>query len=324
MALYKSMQDLIGSTPLVRLHHFSLPEGVRLFAKLELWNPAGSVKDRIGKYMPACIGWLDVAGIKWAGGFQNDQRRQLGLPYVTSLILLADPRIGTFRAVMDGAWITTMRTGAQTAVALRYLFPQKEIRIGLYGAGAQGRTQISAISQWFDILGLTVYDIVPGAAARFADEMAPLVKGKIEVAGEPEQAAEGDAIITVTQSRTPIVRTEWVRPGTLVFPMGSYQEVEDSLLLGADKIIVDHVEQCLHRGALSGLAQRGKLTGEDIYATVGELAAGSKKVDRIGSQRIVVVPIGTGAMDIAVAGCVYFKALERGIGSSFEFVRYDG
>ena len=51
MSYYESMQALIGNTPLVRLTHFDLPENVRLFAKLELWNPAGSVKDRIGKYM---------------------------------------------------------------------------------------------------------------------------------------------------------------------------------------------------------------------------------------------------------------------------------
>ena len=51
MAYYESMQSLIGNTPLVRLNNFDLPEGIRLFAKLELWNPAGSVKDRIGKYM---------------------------------------------------------------------------------------------------------------------------------------------------------------------------------------------------------------------------------------------------------------------------------
>ena len=51
MPLYKSMQELIGNTPLVELTHFGLPDGARLFAKLELYNPAGSVKDRIGKYM---------------------------------------------------------------------------------------------------------------------------------------------------------------------------------------------------------------------------------------------------------------------------------
>lgn len=51
MALYDSMQALIGNTPLVKLDHLGLPEGAELYAKLELYNPAGSVKDRIGRYM---------------------------------------------------------------------------------------------------------------------------------------------------------------------------------------------------------------------------------------------------------------------------------
>lgn len=51
MAVYESMQDLIGNTPIVRLTHLDLPAGASLYAKLETYNPAGSVKDRIGKYM---------------------------------------------------------------------------------------------------------------------------------------------------------------------------------------------------------------------------------------------------------------------------------
>ena len=51
MAIYQSMQNLIGNTPLVRLTHLGFPEGAHVFAKLELWNPSGSVKDRTGLYM---------------------------------------------------------------------------------------------------------------------------------------------------------------------------------------------------------------------------------------------------------------------------------
>lgn len=65
MAYYESMQDLIGNTPLVKLSHLDLPEGVQLFAKLELYNPAGSVKDRIGKFMLADA---EEKGVLKAGG----------------------------------------------------------------------------------------------------------------------------------------------------------------------------------------------------------------------------------------------------------------
>lgn len=65
--------------------------------------------------VPAYVGWLDSAGSKWAGGFLGNAR--FGLPYISSMILLINLRNGQFRAVMDGALITNMRTGAQTAVA---------------------------------------------------------------------------------------------------------------------------------------------------------------------------------------------------------------
>ena len=61
--------------------------------------------------MPAYVGWCDTAGLKWAGGFLGE-RKKAGLPYITSMILLLDPHLGEFRAVMDGAFITNMRTGA--------------------------------------------------------------------------------------------------------------------------------------------------------------------------------------------------------------------
>ncbi|MEL7648704.1 MAG: ornithine cyclodeaminase family protein [Sedimentibacter sp.] len=269
--------------------------------------------------MPAFIGWLDVAGIKWAGGFLG-KRKELGLPYITSMILLIDPKIGNFKAVMDGEYITSYRTGAQTAVALKYLLDKKSIKIGLYGAGMQGHTQTLAISQLFDIEELKVYDIYKEAALKFAEDMKDVVKGKIIVVDNPEEAAVGDAIISVTQSKDKFIKNEWVKPGTILFPMGSYQECDDEFILNADKIVVDHIGQCLHRGALAELNAQGKIAEENIYATIGELAYGSKEHKISGDERILCIPIGTGAMDISVAGVVYNKAAEKGIGSTFEFV----
>jgi ornithine cyclodeaminase/alanine dehydrogenase len=102
--------------------------------------------------------------------------------------------------------------------------------------------------------------------------------------------------------------------------MGSYQECEDAFILSADKIIVDHIAQCLHRGALKELSDRGKITEKDIYATIGEIAAGKKKGRTSDSERILCIPIGTGAMDVAVATVAYQRALERGLGGKFDFV----
>lgn len=268
--------------------------------------------------MPAYVGWLDSAGIKWAGGFLDNQR--LGLPYLSSMILLIDPKTGQFRAAMEGALITNLRTGAQSAVPLKYFHPGKSLRLGLYGAGAQGRTQTQAIAELFQIETLTVYDIRREAAEAFAAEMRLVVSGTIVVATSPEQAADGDAVICVTQSKDKFVKEAWLKPGTALFPMGSYQECEDACVEKADRIIVDHVAQCLHRGVLKELHEAGRITEQHIYATIGEVVAGKKPARGSAAERILCIPIGTGAMDIAVATVAYQRAVERGLGRTFAFV----
>ena len=267
--------------------------------------------------MPAYVGWLDSAGIKWAGGFLDNAK--LGIPYIRGMILLIDPRTGQFKAVMDGAEITNMRTGAQAAVALKYLHDKKSIKIGLYGAGMQGRFQTRAISQLFNIEELKVYDIIRESSEKFAADMKDVVTGNIIIVDSPREAADGDAVICVTQSKDKFVKNDWIKPGTILFTMGSYQECEDEFILSADKIIVDHIGQCLHRGALKELNSKGKITETNIYATIGEVAAGKKKGRDSEKDRILCIPIGTGAMDVAVATVVYQRAIEKGIGGEFSF-----
>ena len=267
--------------------------------------------------MPAYVGWLDSAGLKWVGGFRDNAR--VGLPLISALTMLIDPRNGRFLAVMDGALITNLRTGAQAAVPLKRLHGARTIRIGLYGAGAQGRTATRALAEVFHIEALKVYDVRRDAAEQFARDLQPVVQGSISVVDAPEQAAESDAVVCVTTARDKFLRNDWIRPGMTVLALGSYQECEDELVLKADKIIVDHVEQCLHRGALRDVHAAGQLTERDLHATIGEIVAGKKPGRTSPTERILCVPLGTGAMDIAVATMAYRRALERGLGQRFAF-----
>ena len=270
--------------------------------------------------MPAYVGWADSAGIKWAGGFLGERKKQ-GLPYITSMIMLIDPQIGIFTAVMDGTLITNWRTGAQAAVGLKYLRKRKSVKLGFYGAGMQARTTTMAISTIFDVEEIKVYDLYQETALKFSEEMRSFSISDIMVVDTPEEAAENvDAIITVTQSKEKFLKNEWVAPGTIVFTMGSYQECDDDFIMTANKIVVDHVEQCLHRGALKELSEAGRITERTLYATIGELAAGKKPCDFLENERILCVPIGTGAMDIAVATIVAQRAQEKGLGGRFKFV----
>lgn len=268
--------------------------------------------------MPAYIGYQDVAGIKWVGGILG-QRKKAGLPFISGMILLANPRLGTFKAVMDGAYITNLRTGAQTAVALKHIFKnRKSLNIGLYGAGMQGHTQTEAIAEVFDIDKLYVYDVYKPSAEKFKADMAGTVKGEIILCDDPKTPTEDvDAVITVTQAKDGFLKAEWIKPGTVVLPMGSYKETEDEVILQSDAIVVDHVGQALHRGALKTLADEGKLTPDSITTTIGDLALGSYDLGDVSDKRILCLPIGTGAMDVAIAQIAYERMTAKGMGVDF-------
>lgn len=172
--------------------------------------------------MPAYVGFSDVAGLKWAGG-NLGERKKRGIPYCSSLILLVNPHINNFIAVLDGALITNMRTGAQTAVALKYLLGLKDgerrpIHLGIYGAGMQGHMQTRAISTLFDIEELRIYDVSRAALERFREDMQSAIPGRIILCDDPKDAAQGDAVICVTQSKDGFLKEEWLSPRRLCSP----------------------------------------------------------------------------------------------------------
>lgn len=268
--------------------------------------------------MPAYIHSKRSAGIKCVGGSLNNP--SWGLPYIIALILLFDPETGIFRCVMDGEQITNYRTGAQAAVAAKYISDKKKINFGLWGAGAQGRTQLLAFAEVFDIEKVFVYDINPDAAAKYAEEMSKLVKTQIVVVKSPEEVApHADIVVSVTHARNKFIKNEWIKPGQILMPMGSFTECEDSLLLGASRIFVDSVGQTMHRGSLKSVVDQGKFTEDMLAGTIGEIVCGKKDGKIREGERIVCIPIGTGAMDVAVATAVYEKASRLGAGESFVF-----
>ncbi len=270
--------------------------------------------------MPAYIGTQDIAGIKWVGGIAGE-RKKAGLPFLCGIIVLADPKLGKFLAVMDGAYITELRTGAQTAIALKYIFPKKkQIQIGLYGADASAKIQIQSVAKCFEIQELRVYDDDFTLSQKFQQEIQDIVNGKIILCNHPKQACCGDAVIAskTWKGGGGLIQEEWIDPGTVVFPLGATAKMENEAIIQADFIIVDHIQQALHRGALKELHEQGKIGAEHITTTIGELVNGTATLSDIENKRIVCVPLGTGAMDIAIADDFYQKAVRKGMGTEFD------
>ncbi len=269
--------------------------------------------------MPAYLGNADIAGIKWAGGFQENYK--IGLPFISAMILLINPKNGVFVAVMDGAHITALRTGAASAVCAKYLARKDSSVLGIIGAGVQGRTHLRALHHLFKLKDVRVIDIKEGAAEAYAREMKVETGLNISPKKSYREVAEGaDIICAVTTADEPMVRKEWLKKGSLVISGGSYQELDPKVVLSADKIVVDSWAQTSHRGELAKLVESGKLGEKNIYAEIGEILAGRKKGRERDEEDILAIPIGLGSLDIGCAFEVYKKAVEKKIGTPFSFL----
>jgi ornithine cyclodeaminase/alanine dehydrogenase len=110
-----------------------------------------------------------------------------------------------------------------------------------------------------------------------------------------------------------------IKPGTIIMPMGSRGEITDDIIINADHIYVDHSAQALHRGALKSLNDAGHISEANITADFGQLATGEISPQHNDKTTTIVIPIGIGALDVAVAGYVYHRAKVQGLGQQFDF-----
>ncbi len=263
--------------------------------------------------MPAYLASSNVGGIKWVGGFGSNPAR--GLPYIMGIVVLTDPETGHALALMDGSHISDWRTGASAAVATKYLARESAQKVAMIGAGAQGRTATVCIHQALPDAQIVVADISPERRQAFRGDLQATFGIQVGDAQSVEEAVRGaDVVVLLTTASQPIVRAEWIAPGCLTLAMGSYQQTEDALILGADAIVVDCWGQAAHRGELKQLADAGTLTDRDVRAELGDIVAGMKTGRTSADERILGVLVGLGAHDVYIAGQVYQRALAAGRG----------
>lgn len=266
------------------------------------WPPYG------GSYntMPAYIGGdLDISGVKWVWGF-NDNRSK-GIPYIGGIILLNEARTGEVLAIMDGSYITDIRTGASAGVASRYLARKDSKVLTIIGAGVQGKMNARAmVAEMPSIEEIRVSDIRPGAAEEYAKQMHAELGVQVTPCATNEEACRNaDIIITVTIANEPLVMRDWLKKGCTVLSLGSFQELDENIPLHCDKLIVDSWAQNAHRGELLPLVHAGRLGREDVHAEMPDIVVGKASGRENDEEIICASIIGMGSTDIGTAGSLY-------------------
>lgn len=265
------------------------------------------------RIMPSFSEDLKLAGTKIVNVHPDNFKR--GLKTVMAVIILNDPKTGLPLALMDGSYITALRTGAVSAVATKYLARKEAKTLGVVGAGFQTITQIAAISKVKILKEISVYDINEKA---IEDLRKILAKEKIEIRkASLEETTKKDILVTTTPSRKPIIKREWLLPGVHINAIGADaagKEELDPQILKEAKIVVDNWEQASHSGEINVPLAKGILKKEDIYASLSEIVCGDKPGREDEREITIFDSTGLAIQDLYTANLVYRLALKRKTG----------
>lgn len=276
-------------------------------------------------FMPGYLGGADALACKIVSIYNRNPAQ--GLPLIHAVVLLMDAATGRFLALMEGNYLTALRTGAASGAATSLLARADSRVAAVFGAGIQGRTQLQAVCVVRPITRAWVYDRVPGAVREYIAEMRDRLDPPVELlaASTPSQAvAEADVICTATTSLTPVFDGVDLKPGAHINGIGSYlpgmQEVDFVTLERASKIVIDSRSGALaEAGDLLQALERNVIRAEDIYGEIGEIAAGLKP-GRTGDDEITYFKsVGNAVQDVAVAHALYEAALQMNLGTELDF-----
>lgn len=260
--------------------------------------------------------------VKMVSGFPGNP--QLGLPANDGMVVAFDARTGAPAAfLLDNGLITDIRTAAAGAVAAKHLARREVRRVAIIGTGGQARHQAEMLARVRPFDELRLWGRNPNKARARVDDLKQ--RGKlppncpVSIAETiAETVKDSDIVITVTASRTPLVRAEWLAPGVTVIAVGSdapdKQELDVDVLARADRIVADSLAQCLRLGEIHHAVEQGAITKEKASVELGEIVAGQKPGRVSGDEIIICDLTGVGVQDVAAASLVIerAKAASRG------------
>jgi alanine dehydrogenase len=274
-----------------------------------------TVEDGDFRAMPAAL--PGSAGMKWVNAHPHN--RSKGLPSVMAVIIYNDPETGYPLAIMDATSITAYRTGSAAAIASKYMAVKDSRTMGVVGAGYQAYTQILAHAQLFSFSTVNVHDLSQEAAGKLKDSLSQF---NIKITSI-EEAVASDILCTLTPSRSPIVKREWVRGGTHINAVGAdakgKQELDPKILKDA-VVFVDDIRQASSGGEINVPLRQGMYSTDEVRGTLAELVIGKKRGRANADDITVFDSTGIAIEDIAVARFIYEKAVEKGGYRSIDLV----
>jgi len=285
-------------------------------------------QDAVSLVMPAYVQAEDgdALAVKVVSLFPKNPERQRKLALIQAAVLVLDAETGRPRALLEGSSLTAIRTGAGSGAAIDLLSRPDSKVVTVFGAGAQGRTQLEAACSVRKIEKAWVFDTSVERAEDFVKDMAGVgpVPQELYVADNPAQVlSEADIVCTATTSSTPVFADSDVKPGTHISSIGSYtpemQEVPAEMVARA-LVVVDSREATLaETGDLLKPMQAGLFGEEHISAELGEILLGRKQGRNSPEQITFFKSVGVAVQDAIAAQLAMQNARAQRLGTDVKF-----
>jgi ornithine cyclodeaminase len=249
----------------------------------------------------------DFYVIKIASGFYDNPK--LGLPSGDGLMLVYSRKTGVLEAILlDEGYLTNLRTAVAGAVAAKYLAPRAVTAVGIVGAGVQGRMQLEWLRRVRSFDEAVVWGVDEEELIAYRRDMASAgLKIRTTLRAE-EVAAASNLIVTCTPATTPVLKAEWIRPGTHITAVGSdtaaKQELEAGILAKADRIVVDSLSQSELRGEVYKAVGAGAI-GRSCLVELGRVIMDEKLRRRSDDEITVADLTGVAVQDIQISKAVW-------------------
>ncbi len=237
--------------------------------------------------------------------------------------LMFDAASGELVSLMEADRLGQIRTGAASGVATRYLAREAASRVGIYGTGWQARSQLEAIVVVRSIESVVAYGRNQERRESFCEEMSETLGLPVTPCDSPEAVtAEADILVTVTNSREPVLRGEWLRPGQHINAAGSNNlrrlEIDADAVTSSSFIATDSVEQAkIECGDLADVVESGGISWDDVHE-LADVVAGNTTARQNDDDITLFESQGLAIEDVAAAKHVYEAGREQGRGKTLD------
>ena len=249
----------------------------------------------------------------------NPENPARGLPFIHAFVTVSDAETGAPLALMDGEYITSLRTGAGAGLATQTLSRPSSSVLAIFGTGIQAHTQVEAVCAVRSIQKIIVFGRSAEHTKAFVNKTAQVYGIHVTAADDPQELREADIVCTATTSLTPVFLAEYLSCGTHINGIGSYRpdmtEIPAETVARAT-VVVDQREACLREaGDLIVPIQKGQFDASHIHAELGEILMGRASGRTNDTEITFFKSVGNAIQDLVVASFLETRAREMNLGT---------